>query len=108
MEKYFNKKLYTDVQSWKVIELDEVKGAQPFKVYRRKDGVWYKKNKVGYSIDKRGVNKSDLVIADDEILEEDEFSYHFIKVTKTGKPRTCYTKFGEMSNECRYYYDYNF
>lgn len=26
MEKYFNKKLYTDVQSWKVIELDEVKG----------------------------------------------------------------------------------
>ena len=26
MTYYFNKKLYTDVQSWKVIELDETKG----------------------------------------------------------------------------------
>lgn len=150
MTKYFNKRLYTDVESWKVIELDEVKGeatiikvekiphnlefitggfaahcvnnqeafqnaeivevkgAEPFKVYRRKDGLWYRKQKVGYSIDKRCVNKNDLVIAEDEIMEEDEFSYHFIKVTKTGKPRTCYTKFGEMSDECHYYYDYNF
>lgn len=150
MTYYFNKRLYTDVESWKVIELDEVKGeatiikvekiphdlkfieggfaahcvnnyeafqnapivevkgAEPFKVYRRKNGVWYRKQPVGYSIDKRMVNKDDLVIADDEILKEDNFSYHFLKVTKTGKQKVCYTPFGNIEEVCRYYYDYNY
>lgn len=59
MEKYFNKKLYTDVQSWKVIELDE-------------------------------------------------FSVNVLKVKKNGQLRTTFTKFGEMEDVCRYFYDYNF
>lgn len=152
MEKYFNKKLYTDVQSWKVIELDEVKGeatviavekepqnlefveggfaahcvnnyeafqnapivevkgAQPFKVYRKKDGVWYKKNKVGYSLDKRFVDLEDLKskIEDNEVIEVDEFSVNVLKVKKNGEFKTSFSKFGEMEDVCRYFYDYNF
>lgn len=152
MEKYFNKKLYTDVQSWKVIELDEVKGeatviavekepqnlefikggfaahcvnnyeafqnapvvemkgAKPFKVYRKKDGAWYKKNKVGYSLDKRFVDLEDLKskIEDNEVIEVDEFSVNVLKVKKNGQLRTTFTKFGEMEDVCRYFYDYNF
>lgn len=150
MTYYFNKKLYTDVQSWKVIELDEVKGeatvievkkepkklefvaggfvahcvnnysafidapivevegAKPFKIYKRKDGKWYKKNKVGCSIDKRLVDLSNLKVEDDESIEITDSTINIIKLKKNGQPRTHYSYFGEMSEICNYFYDYNF
>ena len=40
MEKYFNKKLYTDVQSWKVIELDEVKGEATVIAVEKNLKIW--------------------------------------------------------------------
>ena len=150
MTYYFNKKLYTDVQSWKVIELDETKGeatvievkkepqnlefvpggfaahctnnhsafmnapivevdgAKPFKVYKRKNGKWYTKHKVGYSIDKRLVDLDNIKTADDEMVEITDLTVNFIKLKKNGQPRTCYSYFGEMSESCNYFYDYNF
>ena len=150
MTLYINKRLYTDVESYKVIEMNEkgdvatvikvekvpqnlqfevggfaahcvnneeafdnapiveVEGAKPFKVKLRKNGYWYKENDVGYSIDKRLVDMDKIELQPDEIMEVDDFSVHILKLTKTGKRKKCYTKFGKMSEKCLYYYDYNF
>lgn len=152
MTLYINKALYTDVQSWKVIELDEEKGeatvievekkpenlnyelggfvahfsnlneafrnapivevknAKPFKLYRRKNG-WFKKQNVGYSLDKRIVDLNNLKEEQNTTIVVDEFSVHFLKTTKTGKLKETFTKFCDlnaMSENCNYFYDYNF
>ena len=43
-----------------------------------------------------------------EVIEVDEFSVYVLKVKKNGQLRTTFTKFGEMEDVCRYFYDYNF
>ena len=150
MTLYFNKALYSDVQSWKVLELDEktgeatvievkkepqnlefvpggfsavcvnnnsafidapiveVQGAKPFKVYRKKDGKWYKKCNVGYSLDKRIVDLNNISLNDDEKLEITDTTVNVIKLRKNGQPRVCYSYFGKLSDKCNYFYDYNF
>ena len=47
-------------------------------------------------------------IEDNEVIEVDEFSVNVLKVKKNGQLRTTFTKFGEMEDVCRYFYDYNF
>ena len=149
MTYFINKKLYTDIQSYQVLDINEEtneatvvevvkqplnlqfaddgtclnnnaafnhnnivvkEGAQPFKIYRRKDGKWYKKNNSGWSIDKRLTTYKNLEenLKENETIVEDEYCYHVLKTTKTGKLRTHYTYFGEMSEKCNYFYDYNF
>lgn len=147
---YFNKAIYSDVQSWKVLEIDEIKGeatvievkkepqnlefvpggfsavcvnnnsafidapivevqgAKPFKVYKRKDGKWYKKCNVGYSLDKRIVDVNDIKLENNEKIEITDFTINVIKLKKNGQPKVCYSYFGELSDKCKYFYDYNF
>ena len=73
--------------------------------------VGLKKQNVGYSLDKRIVDLNNLKKEPNTTIVVDEFSVHFLKTTKTGKLKETFTKFCDlnaMSENCNYFYDYNF
>ena len=151
MNKYINKRIYTDVESYLITEIDEVngtamaievekhiwpkmipggfaahcpdlqrefaeaepvirKGAKAFPIKRNKDGIWgFKHEVVALALPVAGMTEEWLESKKNDPNAEIKGAYIYLyETTKSGKRKTTFEKLGTLSDNCGYFYDYNF
>lgn len=129
--KFINQRIYTDVRSWKVYDIDEKSrtataieveriknqgepvpkyGAEPFKITQNKDGVWgVTVEKLLWSVPMEAVNKQWLEENKDKPeIEIDGKWVRVFELTTKGKKKHYFEKLGKLADYCGYFYDYSF
>lgn len=129
--KFINQKIYTDVRSWMVYEINEKAGtataievekkqnqgepvpkygAEPFEITRNKNGIWgVQIFKVAFSAHVNALDPNYVAAYMSKPGVEvigDWFTIY--ELTPTGKKKQTFEKLGKLSDVCAYFYDYSF
>ena len=102
-----NHKCINAEEAFEKAPITNIKDAEPFQLFKNKNGIWGVYKKVGHSIPKRVFELGGMKNNTEYEFEEDGDVVHIYEKTKTGKVKTIFEKYGVIETTCRYYYDYN-
>lgn len=101
-----NRKCINAEKAFEDAPITEVKNAQPFEVFKNKNGIWGIYKKIGHIIPKKVFELTNMKITSQYDYIEDEKVIVY-ETNKSGKIKTIFEKFGDIETECKYFYDYN-
>jgi len=101
-----NRKCINAEKAFEDAPITEVKNAQPFEVFKNKNGIWGIYKKIGHIIPKKVFELTNMKNTSQYDYIEDEKVIVY-ETNKSGKIKTIFEKFGDIESECRYFYDYN-
>lgn len=102
-----NRKCINAEEAFKNAPISIVENAQPFQLFKNKNGVWGVYKKIGHIIPKKVFELSGMKNNPDYEYEEIGDNIQIYEKTKSGKVKTVFEKYGEIETECKYFYDYN-
>ena len=102
-----NRKCINAEKAFEKAPITEVKGAEPFEVFKNKNGVWGVYKKVGHPVPRKVFELTNMKEASEYEYSDNNDVVYVYEKNKNGKIKTVFEKYGDIEDTCRYFYDYN-